>query len=405
MNILVISNLFPPDAIGGYEILCSQVAAALAHRGHRVSVLTSEPPAATGSTHQALADANPSVRVRRELTLTAPFGGGVPRSRTWRRTVGRRNADVTRRVLEQDRPDVVFIWSQLRLTLGAAQASERAGLPVCYTMNDPHLAGYAPRKPTLSPRGLVGALLDRGPYRSDTARALALENVTCISDVVEEDLRRGGAPLPDPKIIHQGIPIERFPMKDDPGALRTPLRLLYAGQLLDYKGPDVLLRAAARLRGEGGRSVRVSMVGGGPMRAELEALASALSLEVDFVGAVEHGRMPQIYREHDVMAFTSTWREPFGLTHLEAMASGTPVVSTAVGGQAAFLRDGENALVVPPGDDARLAAALGTLIDSPPLARRLALGGRRTVEESFTLDRYVEDLERWLRNASLGRWN
>jgi glycosyltransferase involved in cell wall biosynthesis len=174
------------------------------------------------------------------------------------------------------------------------------------------------------------------------------------------------------------------------------VRLLYAGQLLDYKGPDVLLQAAAILKREMGRDVRVSVVGDGPMRRELEELAETLPVPVDFTGAVDHGLMPEIYRSHDVFAFTSTWREPFGLTHLEAMASGTPVVSTAVGGQKDFLRDGENALVVPPHDPTALATAIERLVSGTDLARRVALNGRRTVEESFTLDRYIDDLEGWL---------
>ena len=106
--------------------------------------------------------------------------------------------------------------------------------------------------------------------------------------------------------------------------------------------------------------------------------------------------MPRVYREHDIFAFTSTWREPFGLTHLEAMASGTPVVSTTVGGQAEFLRDGENALTVAPGNPRALAEALGRLIRDDELRQRIAQEGRRTVETEFTLSRYVGELDSWL---------
>ena len=87
--------------------------------------------------------------------------------------------------------------------------------------------------------------------------------------------------------------------------------------------------------------------------------------------------------------FPSIWSEPFGLTHLEAMASGVPVVSTANGGQGEFLRDGVNALVFEPEDAEGLACRLASLIVDDSLRRRIALGGRRLVEREFTLTRYV----------------
>jgi glycosyltransferase involved in cell wall biosynthesis len=112
--------------------------------------------------------------------------------------------------------------------------------------------------------------------------------------------------------------------------------------------------------------------------------------------------MPGLYRTHDVLAFTSTWKEPFGLTHLEAMASGTPVVSTTVGGQGEFLRDGENALTVPAGDSGALADSLERIVRDDALRRRLAFQGRKTVEQRFTLSRYVDELDAWLTHASQG---
>ena len=82
-----------------------------------------------------------------------------------------------------------------------------------------------------------------------------------------------------------------------------------------------------------------------------------------------------------------------GLTHLEAMASGTPVASTADGGQAEFLEHDGNALVFPKGDAAALAAALARLLDDGALRTRLAREARAMVENRFTMRRYVDDLE------------
>jgi glycosyltransferase involved in cell wall biosynthesis len=106
------------------------------------------------------------------------------------------------------------------------------------------------------------------------------------------------------------------------------------------------------------------------------------------------------YREHDGLVFPSSWEEPFGLTHLEAMASGIPVLSTTNGGQGEFLRDGDNCLTFEPEDAVGLASRIGQLQSSPDLARRLARAGRRTVERSFSLEGYIQRIQSFLQGVA-----
>jgi spore coat protein SA len=198
-------------------------------------------------------------------------------------------------------------------------------------------------------------------------------------------------------VIHQGIPVPDFPSKPRPGTLGSPLRLLYVGQLHEYKGVHTLLEAAdrvARLLG----TVHVTVIGDGPedYLARLRALAAAGRADVEFAGRLPHSDLPPVYRGHDVFVFPSIWAEPFGLTHLEAMASGTVVISTANGGQAEFLVDGENALVFPKEDAKELASRILSLAGDPGLAARLAVSGRALVERQYSIERYVTDLERFL---------
>lgn len=398
MKILVVSNLFPPDVVGGYEILCAQVAEGLAASGHDVTVLTSR-----GDRADVEYSESGALRVIRELKLTTPFGEVAQRSRLRRNRVGRWNAAVAVSRVREMQPDVVFVWSQLRLTVAVARACEELGVPVCYTMNDPHLAGFRARDFEFTMRSAAGAFLDRIVVPHDTADALNLDHVTCISHTVADSLVSEGVTLNASHVIHQGIPIERFPIKKDPGRIHDPVRLLYAGQVHDYKGPQYVLDALELLRRErSGVEVALTIAGEGPLRRELERRVRERDLPVRFMGAIGHDEMPTLYRAHDLFAFPSTWKEPFGLTHLEAMASGTPVISTVTGGQGEFLRDGVNALTVPPADAHALAVAIQRLIDDEELRRRLALEGRRTVESDFTLTRYVDQLDSWLQDARRG---
>jgi len=224
--------------------------------------------------------------------------------------------------------------------------------------------------------------------------------------VTKRNLIRKGVPAEDAKVIHQGIPIERFPVrKEEAGFLHQPIRILYAGQVHPYKGVHVLIEALARLKQEGSADEEgkipgftLTVAGDGEPEylkqlADGAASAGKGGIQVNWKGKVSYDAMPEIYRSHDIFAFPSIWEEPFGLTHLEAMASGLPVVSTDNGGQRVFLRDRENALVCRPDDSAGLAAALRMLISDDELRRRIAFEGRKTVERDFTFSRYAGELE------------
>ena len=99
----------------------------------------------------------------------------------------------------------------------------------------------------------------------------------------------------------------------------------------------------------------------------------------------------------DAILFPVTWNEPWGLVPLEAMATGRPVIATGTGGSGEYLRDGENALLVPPGDAGALAEAVKRLAADPDLRAHLRAGGlttaRRYSQAAFE-DRVIAVLER-----------
>ena len=422
MNIVVISNLYPPHYLGGYEILCHQVNRTFRARGHEVAVLTStfgglapQPDPPRRAVHPGPDELLDGIPVQRALEPYVPFGEPACPAKFRRLRTARRNRRVAEAFIQARAPDVIFLWSQLRITVGAALAAEASGIPVAYTMNDDHLAGYGFGHFGLRPATLAHCVGDRLLFRGITHEALRLDYVTCISECVKEDLIARGLPLAHARVIYQGIPLERFPLRTvvdrfPDGLLHAfdarPLKVLYVGQLHPYKGVHTLLdavRDVARNRGPG--ALEVTVVGDGPADyvAHLKERAAATAgagAPVHFAGKLPHEQLPAIYRAHDVFVFPSVWREPFGLTHLEAMASGTPVVSTAEGGHGEFLRHGENALVFPREDAATLAIHLARLLDHPEQGARLAAHARSLVETRFSLTRYVRDLERFLAEAA-----
>ncbi|HWF49003.1 MAG TPA: glycosyltransferase [Solirubrobacteraceae bacterium] len=168
-----------------------------------------------------------------------------------------------------------------------------------------------------------------------------------------------------------------FPLAEGPRASRSqpgPLSLVTVARLSGEKGIDDLLRAVAALRDQG-KPATLEIVGDGPDRAGLEALAREFGVadRVRFSGFIPHGpRLVAALDGADVFVLPSRSE---GLPHslVEAMARALPVVATAIGGIPAFLRGGEG-VVVPVGDPEALAAALAELSRDP--ARLADLSGR-----------------------------
>ncbi|MDX2175661.1 MAG: glycosyltransferase family 4 protein [Candidatus Sumerlaeia bacterium] len=396
MRVLFISNLYPPHFLGGYELLCEEVCRGFVARGHAATVLT--------STHGAAGDGDVAgSRVLRRLRLTVPFERAYCYAPLNEHRAARENAAATRALLAAERFDAVFLWSQLRLSLGPARAVDGAGLPAVWTFNDANILGYRLRPPGPRPASWLRWLACATALRHTTLEGLPIRFGAAISRQLRDDLAEGGFDTSHVEVVYQGIRTVDFPPRGEPGAVGVPMRVLYTGQLNRYKGVHTLVDAVGRFAAARGKdSISVTVAGDGDPAyvAELKNAAAATSAAFRFTGRLPRHELPALYRAHDVFVFPSIWREPFGLTHLEAMCSGLPVVSTADGGQGEFLRDGDNALVFPKEDAGALAERLGRLADGAELARRVAASGRETVLRDFDIERYIGDLERLVARAA-----
>ena len=189
-------------------------------------------------------------------------------------------------------------------------------------------------------------------------------------------LRACAAPSDRDKVVVQRNGVERARL--DAGPPEVPARVVAIGRLVEKKGLEVLVRAAAKLD----PSVVVEIVGDGPQRARLERLAQG---RVRFAGALPHAEA--LARLRGASAFALPCRElPSGdrdglpVALVEAMSAGVPVVTTPVGGIGELVRDGESGLLVAPGDADALAAAIASVLGDAALRARLATAGRAATE-------------------------
>jgi glycosyltransferase involved in cell wall biosynthesis len=179
------------------------------------------------------------------------------------------------------------------------------------------------------------------------------------------------------------------PVNVEPAALE-PGTFVFVGRLTEQKALPVLLDAIAQVEG-----ARLEIVGDGPERAALEARASG---SVRFLGALPRDGVLAHLAGARAAVLSSAWEN---LPHaaVEALAVGTPVVSTAVGGVPEVVHDGENGLLVPPGDPAALAAALRSVLDDDALRARLAAAAQPSVA-AIGRDRVYGRLEQILVEAA-----
>jgi D-inositol-3-phosphate glycosyltransferase len=178
--------------------------------------------------------------------------------------------------------------------------------------------------------------------------------------------------------------------------------VLQLGRLVPRKGIDNVIRAIGQLRTRHGIRARLMIVGGNsdepdttatPEIGRLQAIANdeGVTEQVVFTGRRPRSALREYYCAADVFV-TTPWYEPFGITPLEAMACGTPVIGADVGGVKFTVVDGVTGFLVPPRDPQSLADRLAQLRRNPELARALGRAGIRRARSLFSWKRVVEQL-------------
>lgn len=249
----------------------------------------------------------------------------------------------------------------------------------------------------LGERPLASGLLKPCALRAD----LAIAN----SGAVAEDTRALFPRLPV-HVVYNAVDVERFAPEGPsvlldalaglPAAPKNCLRVGLVATYARWKGQDVFLEAAARVRTERPDAPLRFYVVGGPLyetpasqfsAQELKELAARHGLG-EHVGFVPFQARPEeVFRALDVVVHASTRPEPFGRTIVEGMACAKPVLVSRAGGAAELFTEGQDALGVEPRDAEALARALLSLVDAPERRKALGDAARRTAVQRFSRER------------------
>ncbi len=246
----------------------------------------------------------------------------------------------------------------------AMLASELSGIPYSFTLHGPDIF-FAPEH-----------------WRLDEKIARA-RFVACISEFCRAQAmlfsdRRDWDKL---HIVHCGIDPARY----DPAPRHGPPHLTFVGRLAAVKGVPVLFEALRLLRAEY-PALRVTLIGDGPERAELQREAADLGLAemIEFAGYRSQSEVAEALKDTDALVLPS-FAEGVPVVLMEAMAAGRPVLATAVAGVAELVDTGKSGFLVPPGDAVQLAEAIRALLADPERRAEMGRAGRAKVAEDFDI--------------------
>ena len=323
MKILVVSNLYPPDVLGGYELGCKQAVDGLRARGHEVRVLTSTP-------RVALAGPDDPHVLRRfqlsDLWYNATRPSSLPAvNKVWdvdSNWFSAHNVLALIQEVEAFRPDVAYPWMLLGLGgLGLMGCLQYLKVPWVW-----HLMDEVPAQLCSSNWKVVPQLANVFD-RFISGRYIAVSRAL-VERIEAKGVRISGEVevIPNWLVGERTAPREEFYRSGK-------LRVISAGRVIREKGVDLLVESAKILRDEGVDDFEVDVFG--PiLDRSIPDLARSYGLGevVRFHGAIPQAELARRFAESDLFAFPTEEREPFGFAPLEAAAQGcVPLMSRACG--------------------------------------------------------------------------
>ena len=285
------------------------------------------------------------------------------------------NLPRVRKIIHRIRPDIVH--AQYATGYGLWGSCQSAA-PLVLTVWGTDIEDALDRKPVIS--WLVRRALKKAQGITAASRFLVertIEFEPSIADKIQ--------------VIPFGVPMPKI-SEAKPGRDDT-VQLVYTKNFRPAYAPDIALEAFAAASRKNPK-IRLTMVGGGPMRSDLLRLAKerGISDRVDILGWQTMDQTEKLIRQTDIMLMPSR-PESFGVAALEAHSHGKPVIATRVGGIAEIVRDNVSGILVPPDDVTAVAEAILRLTEDRSLRLRMGREGRKLVEEKYDFEECLDQME------------
>jgi glycosyltransferase involved in cell wall biosynthesis/GT2 family glycosyltransferase len=371
-RILVVTNLLPPQEMGGFGRTMWEFCRMLIRRGHSLRILTADMPHLHRDPGEDVRDVES--RTRRALRLYGDWKNGRAVSEADDETILKTAAHNHRVILAEVagfQPQACLVGNLDFLDYTFLDAVLEKGIPVIHRLGNRSPGYPVQATPTSDKYCLAGG-----------------------SRWLNRKLRESGYQYAREAVIHPGSALETCYRYYPPVFNR--LRICFAGLLMPYKGAQVLIKALGLLNRWGvpfechiaGDSTHPAFV------QELKRVAAdgGFADRVTFTGFLSRNHLESLYSRVNVLVFPSIVEEVFGKSQIEAMAAGLAVISSGTGGAGEIISHGRNGLVLKENTPEELARQLRYLSDHPVIAAKLARNGQHDAFRYRTIDS-VEKIE------------
>ena len=367
-TILVINNLYPPQELGGYGRYICDFANILRNRGHIVKVLTSDAP--------YLGDISTTEpHVDRSLLLFGNYEKMPPKavqSQEERNNIIKNNDKIIKQYIKTYNPDVCLVGNIDFLSDAIFQPFLENQIPTIH-----HVAFNQ-----------TGYSLEKTPQND-------FYHLSACSEFTKNKILELGYLLDDISVIYPGAFVNKFRLPVSQNL--DKLRVVFAGLVLPYKGPQVLIKALKILH-DAGIDFHCSIAGATPEESFLQELlnftqAAGMSQKVDFLGYLSRNELISLYATHNVFVFPSVWEEPFGISQVEGMAAGLLLINSGTGGASEVIEHGVSGIKFPAGNAQALANALISLLNDRDKWKHLMINGQERAMKLLNIENSIDLLE------------
>lgn len=389
MRLLVITNLYPPQELGGYGRAIADFVWGLKKLGHDIEVLTSDAPYLGPSTPEGPSQEH----VDRRLKLKGSYNNGVQELTDVNATahIDRENKSIIDEILPHE-------WDAL--IVGNLDLLGPEILPFLLSIN----------KPLLHHIGFIAP-----PFHPHKLPISNYYKIVPSSHAVAHSLRYAGFPVDSNSVVYPGARVELFgrqysntsialhyavklALSGVPiGSPCNPLKIGFAGLLMNTKGAHTVVQAVILLKNRG-IHVQACIAGDSFQAGYKEALQEQLSQAdllglVSFVGLLDRAQLARFWNLHHIGIFASTYPEAFGIVAAEIMASGIVLFSSGVGGAAELIEHSKSGLLFEANNPVSLANQIQSLITEPLKMQEISESGQKRANQFFSVDYSAKQLE------------
>ncbi len=282
--------------------------------------------------------------------------------------------------------DIIHAKQVYPQAIVAAKLKKKLGIPLYVTVQNPF--AY---KEEMVLKGIWGLIFSHGLWALELQirNALKVADIcACVSSYSLEGAKKMGAKKC--VLVPNGIDLEKFRLYEGE---RNKFEITTTSTLIPRNGIDLLIEAmpAVLLKFP---EAKLKIAGEGPMEQSLKARIKDLKIEenVEFLGTLRHEAIPELVKKSHVFVRPSRF-EGFGVSFIEAMALGTPVITCPVGGIVDFLTNGETGFLVPSENVAELSNAIIRVFEKPEEMKIITANARKLVEERYDWQNIAKSVE------------